>query len=203
MLKSNFDLYSIGHSTHSREQFSALLRQAGVNAIADVRSSPFSRHFPHFSQSDLRQWLKQDSVSYVFLGKELGGRPDDPSLFCKGIADYEAMAGTSAFAAGLERLIKGTESHHIAMMCSEHDPLDCHRCLLVARRMAERGLAVGHIMPRGEILSHEQLEERLLKLEGLGDEDFFTPRPGRLVNAYKQRNMKVAYTESLPLTFVG
>ena len=195
MYQQNFDIFSIGHSTHSRERFSALLQQAGVNAVADVRSSPFSRHFPHFSQSELKQWLRQDSVFYVFLGKELGGRPSSPSLFCNGVADYVAMATTSTFEEGLERLIKGAESHRVAMMCSEHDPLDCHRCLLVARQLVERGLTVGHIMPRGEISSHEQMEERMLKLEGLSADDFFVQRPERLANAYRQRNMKVAYSE--------
>jgi uncharacterized protein (DUF488 family) len=203
MHQPNFDLYTIGHSTHGRERFSALLEQARVNAIADVRSSPFSPHFPHFSQSELKRWLKHESVSYVFLGKELGGRPGNPALFRNGVADYEAMAATSAFTEGLERLIKGAESHRIAMMCSEHDPVDCHRCLLVARRLAERGLTVGHIMPRGEILSHEQIEERLLKLEELSADDFFAPRPERLANAYRQRNMKVAYSESLPSASAG
>lgn len=203
MHKLNFDLYSIGHSTHSRERFSALLQQTGVNAIADVRSSPFSRHFPHFAQRELQHWLRQSSVSYVFLGKELGGRPSNPLLFRNGVADYEAMAATSAFAEGLERLIKGAEGHRIAMMCSEHDPLDCHRCLLVARRLAERGLTVGHIIPSGEISSHEQMEERMLKLEGLSADDFFAPRSERLANAYRLRNIKVAYSEDLPSASAG
>jgi uncharacterized protein (DUF488 family) len=203
MFRSNFDLYSIGHSTHSRERFFSLLRQTGVNAIADVRSSPFSRHFPHFSQSELKQWLRKESVSYVFLGRELGGRPSNPELFCNGVADYEAMAATGEFADGLDRLIKGAASHRIAMMCSEHDPLDCHRCLLIARRLGERGLTVGHIMSRGEIASQEQMEERLLKVEGYGAEDLFRPRLERLAKAYQQRNVKVAYSENIPSAHVG
>ena len=115
MHQPNFDLYSIGHSTHSRERFSALLQKVGVNAIVDVRSSPFSRHFPHFSQGEFKKWLWQDSVSYVFLGKELGGRPGIPALFRNGVADYEAMAATLSFTEGLERLIKGTGSHVIVV----------------------------------------------------------------------------------------
>jgi uncharacterized protein (DUF488 family) len=198
-----FDVYSLGHSTHSQERFSALLKIAGVNAIADVRSSPFSRHFPHFSQIQLRTRLRQDGISYVFLGKELGGRPDSQSLFRDGVADYEAMAATKAFVEGLDRLINGAAIHRIAMMCSEHDPLDCHRCLLVARRLSERGLKVGHILPQGEVASHQQTEERLLKLEGFGAEDLFLSRQERLANAYRQRNMKIAYSENLLSTAVG
>ena len=151
MPKPKFDIYSIGHSTHSQERFSALLRQAGVNAIADVRSSPFSRHYPHFSQNELKYWLEQSNVFYVFLGKELGGRPSNPALFSNGVADYEAMAATQSFADGLERLIKGAENHCIAMMCSEHDPLDCHRCLLVGRALAAENIPVNHILSNGKL----------------------------------------------------
>ncbi len=201
--KPKFDLYSIGHSNHSPAKFIALLRQSGVNAIADVRSSPFSRHFPHFSQRELKLWLKYEGVSYVFLGKELGGRPSNPTLFCNGIADYLAMASTQLFAEGIERLIVGAENHQIAIMCSEHDPLDCHRCLLVARRLAERGLAVGHILSSGQISSHEQIEEQLLEIEGLGFSDLFATRAVRLAAAYAQRNLKVAYSENILSASVG
>lgn len=203
MTNSNFDILTIGHSTHSRERFSNLLQRAEVNAVADVRSSPFSRHTPQFSQAQLKHWLKQQGTAYVFLGRELGGRPENPSLFSDGVADYEAMARTDAFSEGINRLIKGAEHHLIAMMCSEHDPLDCHRCLLVARRLAEKGVRVGHILPRGEIASHEQIEERLLKLEGMAVEDFFTSRHERLARAYRQRNMKVAYSEKPPAASAG
>lgn len=196
-MSCEIDIFSIGHSTHSRERFHSLLEQAGVNAIADVRSSPYSRFQPHFSQSELKFWLKHVEISYVFLGKELGGRPENPALFRDGVADYEAMAATDAFSEGLERLVNGAKNHRIAMMCSEHDPLDCHRCLLVARRLAERGLKVGHILPQGQVMIHEQIEEQLLKLEDLSADDFFTSRRERLASAYRKRNMKVAYAETL------
>ena len=174
-----------------------------MNAIADIRSSPFSRHTPHFSQRELKQWLKDEGIAYVFLGKELGGRPTSSTLYRNGIADYDAMAKTSEFATGIERLTKGTNDHRIAMMCSEHDPLDCHRCLLVARHLAEKGVKVGHILSTGQIVLHDQIEERLLKLEGLAADDFFHPRVERLAAAYRQRNMKVAFVETQPAASSG
>jgi uncharacterized protein (DUF488 family) len=202
-MTSIYDIYSIGHSTHSQEKFSGLLRLAGVNAIADVRSSPFSRYSPQFSQGELKHWLKQDDINYVFLGKELGGRPSDPALFSNGIADYEAMAHSTAFAHGLDRLITGAKRHRIAMMCSESDPLDCHRCLLVARCLGDRGIKVGHVLHTGEIVSHAHIESRLLELEGLAADDLFSSYPQRLVNAYRQRNMKVAFAEAQPPAYAG
>ena len=108
-------------------------------AVADVRSSPYSRHSPHFSRDELRAELRSEGISYVFLGNELGGRPKDRRFYCEGVADYEKMAQTPEFKTGLDRVIEGARKYRIALMCSEHDPLDCHRCLLVGRALAQRG----------------------------------------------------------------
>src|ERR1700722_5068873 len=110
------EILTIGHSTHTYEGFLHLLRKAGVTAVADVRSSPFSRHQPQFNRPDLQRELRLDKISYAFLGEELGGRPKSRTLYCEGIADYEKMARTSEFAEGLTRLDKGLEKHMIALM---------------------------------------------------------------------------------------
>jgi uncharacterized protein (DUF488 family) len=194
-MSTKFDIFSIGHSTHSAERFRELLQAAGITAIADVRSSPYSRHFPHFSRTELQTWLKGSNLAYSFLGRELGGRPDDPRLFRNGVADYEAMAKTPVFSEGLARLMKGAERYRIAMMCSEQDPLDCHRCLLVSRRLSERGISTGHILATGSVISHQGIEERLLQLEKQASDDLFASREDRLISAYRSRNMKVAFAE--------
>ena len=97
-------ILTIGHSTHSYEEFLRLLRDTGVTAVADVRSSPFSRHQPQFNKADLKEELRRDKIEYVFLGNELGGRPKSKSLFCEGVADYEKMALTPEFTKGLDRI---------------------------------------------------------------------------------------------------
>src|SRR6201996_1794151 len=140
-----FDLFSIGHSNIPAERFLSMLREAGVNAIADVRSTPFSRFFPWFSAKNLAPLLAQEGVLYLAYGEPLGGRPRDPSLYRDGIADYEAMARQPEFEAGLERLRADAMRCHVCLMCAEREPLDCHRCLLVARALARGGLAIGHI----------------------------------------------------------
>ena len=133
---------TIGHSTHSWERFLALLRSANVTAVADVRTSPYSRLYPHFNRDDLREELRADGISYVFLGKELGGRPSERRFYCEGVADYEKMAQASEFNKGLDRVVEGAKKYRIALMCSERDPLDCHRCLLVGRALAQRAVRV-------------------------------------------------------------
>jgi uncharacterized protein (DUF488 family) len=125
-------IFTIGHSTHSWERFVALLRGTNVTAVADVRTSPYSRHCPHFNRDELCDELRREGIPYVFLGDELGGRPRERRLYHDGIADYEKMARSSAFGEGIDRIIEGAGRLRIALLCSEQDPLDCHRCLRMA-----------------------------------------------------------------------
>jgi uncharacterized protein (DUF488 family) len=192
------EVFTIGHSTHSWERFVALLRSTNVTAIADVRTSPYSRLYPHFNRDDLREELHSDGISYVFLGKELGGRPRERRFYCDGVADYEKMAQASEFSKGLDRVIEGAKKYHVALMCSERDPLDCHRCLLVSRALAQRGVRVSHILDDGGVASHSKIEERLLELSGRNTDDLFAPRSERLATAYRERARKVAFAEPQP-----
>lgn len=188
-------IFSVGHSTHSLADFVELLNSAKITAIADVRSSPWSRYNPQFNRSELKASLRSTGIDYRFYGKQLGGRPTKPSLFHGSVADYEAMAITHEFVEGLDMVLAGAAKHRLALMCSEHDPLDCHRCLLVSRVLAERGMAIGHILSNGEIISQNQIEQKLLAMSGRDKEDFFVPRTERLKAAYRDRSLKVAYTE--------
>jgi uncharacterized protein (DUF488 family) len=185
---------TIGHSTHSWESFVALLQSANATAVADVRTSPYSRYQAHFNRNNLRERLHSAGISYVFLGKELGGRPTDRTLYCDGIADYEKMALTANFGKGLDRIIEGAREHRIALMCAEREPLDCHRCLLVARALAQRGVKVNHILGDGSMVSHARIEDRLLEFAGRHAGDLFASRSERLAAAYRQRAGKVAYS---------
>ncbi len=189
------EVFAIGHSTLPYERFIALLRQAGVNAVADVRTSPFSRHFPQFNRDALKDELRLDGVSYVFLGKELGGRPTDRMLYSEGVADYEKMARCDEFGKGLGRVVEGAKKYRIALMCSEHDPVDCHRCLLVSRALSTKGARVSHILSNGAIASQSQIEDRLLQLAGRDSNDLFARPEERLAAAYRDRARVVADQE--------
>jgi uncharacterized protein (DUF488 family) len=188
---SPFHLFTIGHSNHPIERFMTLLQEAGVTAVADVRSQPVSRRYPWFSAARLREALVRHGIAYVPVGEALGGRPRDPRLFRDGIADYDAMAATPEFRAGIDRVVAGMERFCIALMCAERDPLDCHRCLLVAPALAARGVRIGHILADGSIVAHTIIEERLLAL-ARGD-DLFDDPAARRGDAYRRRAMAVAY----------
>lgn len=188
---TDFDLFTIGHSNLPVDQFKSLIRDAGVTAIVDVRSVPFSRRFPWFSGKALAERLQNTGITYIALGDALGGRPRDPALFCAGIADYEAMAETETFRAGLDQVGQAMRQHRLCLMCSEREPLDCHRCLLVGRALAKRGFTLGHILGDGTIEPHTATEDRLLKKEQF--DDLFRDREARLADAYRRRANAVAY----------
>jgi uncharacterized protein (DUF488 family) len=192
------EVFTIGHSTHSWERFVALLQSTHVTAVADVRTSPYSRHSPQFSRDSLRAELRRDGISYVFLGKELGGRPSGHRFYCDGVADYEKMAQVPEFSKGLDRVIEGAKKYRIALMCSERDPLDCHRCLLVGRALVQRGVRVKHILDDGNVVSHFEIEDALLRLSGRDAADLFSAPSERLASAYRARARKVAFAEPQP-----
>lgn len=200
MTQAAAEILTIGHSTLPYERFLALAREAGVTAIADVRSTPFSRHFPHFNRDVLQDALRRDGIAYVHLGGELGGRPSRPAFFSDGTADYEKMARSPDFARGLARVLDGSKTYRIALMCSEHDPLDCHRCLLVGRALHERGTSVRHILGTGTLRPHAEIEEELLKMSGKGHSDLFDGPAARLATAYRIRAKKVSFSEESAAT---
>jgi uncharacterized protein (DUF488 family) len=190
-----FDLFTVGHSNHPLERFLALLKGAGVEAIIDVRSKPFSRRFPWFSQGRLAERLREAGIAYLWRGEALGGRPADPALMREGVADYEAIAQTPMFRAALDKLIADARKNaRSCLMCAEREPLDCHRCLLIARALAERGVTVGHLLPDGSIEPHSATEDRLLaRTERSGADLFAADRAARLADAYRRRAGKAAF----------
>src|SRR5262249_27119754 len=157
MTPAAFDLFTIGHSNHPIERFIELVRGAGVTAIADVRSTPASRRYPWFNQARLATRLTDEGIAYVPLGDALGGRPRDPRLYRNdAVAYYAAEGRREAFGAGLDRVAGGRRGFRVCLMCAEREPLDCHRCLLVARALKTRGLAIGHLLVDGTIEPHAQ-----------------------------------------------
>jgi uncharacterized protein (DUF488 family) len=157
-------LVSVGHSNHDLDRFLALLKEAGVTAVADVRSSPYSRRLPHFNRGALESALRDQEIAYAFLGDLLGGRPGSADLYDEeGHVVYERVRQTAAFRRGLEQLIGGLEDHCIAMLCSEEDPLDCHRGLMITPALIEQSIAPLHLRKDGLLETTAAMEQRLLE----------------------------------------
>jgi uncharacterized protein (DUF488 family) len=196
-------LYTVGHSNHDWPAFLALLRRAGVTALADVRSAPYSRRLPHFNRAELEHGLRAAGLGYLFLGDLLGGRPQAPDLYGPdGRVDYEKVRRTFAFQQGLERLVQGLERFTLAMLCAEDDPLDCHRGLMIAPALREFGIAPLHLRKDHTVESTPQMEARLLAETGVGageiDGLFASQlsddeKQTMLAEAYRRRASKKAY----------
>ncbi len=192
------ELFTIGHSTHSWEKFLELLRQHRIDAVADVRSSPYSQYNPQFNRDSLQRALRDQGIAYVFLGEELGARRSEPEYYVNGRADYSLIARTPAFIRGLERIIQGAAKKRIAMMCAEKDPLDCHRCILVSPQLQKRGINVQHIHDDGALESQEQAERRLAQKLNISEGELFRSADELVAEAYRVQGEKIAYEQEHP-----
>lgn len=188
-------IYTIGHSTHDIDTFLGLLMRNGITAIADVRSVPASRFTPHFNGDPLKRVLKQADIEYVFLGRELGARSDDPSCYVGGKVQYDRLARQPAFRAGIHRLLLGRTEHRIAIMCAEAEPLDCHRTLLVARALAVQSVEVVHIHKNGDLEQDVDAMMRLRRKFGL-DEDALFEDDDLLADALHRQEEEIAYVDA-------
>jgi uncharacterized protein (DUF488 family) len=150
--KSRGSVFTIGHSNHSAEKFADLLRRHGIEVLADTRSRPYSRHAPHFNAPSLEEILSKDGIGYLFLGGELGGRPEEEIFYdTEGRVDYALVGRSQPFLDGISRLEQEIRSRAVAVLCSEEDPTQCHRRLLVGWALEERGFVLRHIRGDGSI----------------------------------------------------
>ena len=186
-------IFSIGHSNHSIEKFISLLKDSEVNMVVDVRSAPFSRMFPQFNQDALRKSLINHGIGYLFLGDQIGGRSNDPDDYLDGQVIYKSLASKEAFKAGIKRLREGSLKYQITIMCSEKEPLDCHRTLLVSEALVANGAVVSHIHADGTRESHGDVLARLLALHKLSSPDLFSNDADRVQEALILQEKKIAY----------
>ena len=149
-------IFTIGHSNHPIARFVALLRQAGVRLLADVRSMPYSRRVPQFNRERLRETLEAAGIDYRHFGEALGGKPQG------GTRDYRAMAKAPAFIAALDAVIDEGARQPLALMCAEREPLDCHRTVLVSRHLAMRDVEIVHLLADGDRVAHADIEAKLI-----------------------------------------
>jgi uncharacterized protein (DUF488 family) len=151
-------IWTIGHSNHTFETFASLLESEGIEFVADVRSYPYSRIAPQFNRETFQRALGERGIRYLFLGEELGGRPEkDEHYDDEGHALYGPMSEEPQFSQAIDRLVGGAENHRLALVCSEGDPAECHRRLLVGKVLADRGLQLHHIRRDGSVIVEDRV----------------------------------------------
>ena len=180
-------IFTIGHSNHPVERFLGLLDGAGIKSVTDVRTAPASRRFPQFNKTRLTATLTAHGIGYTCAGDALGGRPKDEKLWRDNRPDYRKMIETGAARTALGRMRAEATEKPLAMMCSEKEPLDCHRCLMVARKLAADGAEVRHILADGVIEPQAATEDRLLAWANKRQPELFQSPAERLAAAYDAR----------------
>ncbi len=151
-------VFTIGHSNHALEHFLSLLKAQGVQVIVDARSQPYSKYATQFDQEPLKLAVQEAGIRYLYLGRELGGRPDGDEFYDPdGHVLYDRVAATSLFQEGLSRLERGIRDYKVALLCAEEDPAACHRRLLVGRVLTSHGFRVEHIRGGGRVQTEEEV----------------------------------------------
>ena len=154
-------LYTIGHSNHTLDEFLRLLNTHFVNCVVDVRSVPASSHNPQFNQEPLGWFLREKNIDYQFFGRELGARRMD-CINQDGLVDFERAIYTTLFQNGVNKLMRLLDTRTVTLMCSEAEPLECHRFALVARYFHEHGVEAFHVLKDASLVSHHSLERKMV-----------------------------------------
>lgn len=192
------ELFTIGYAPHTLDSFLNILGKHKINALVDVRSSPYSQYKPEFNQEPLKEFLTKHKIAYVFLGDYCGARVEDPSCYVNGKVDYRLVAENEKFKEGLERIKKGMKSYRIVLMCAEKDPITCHRTILICRNLLSNKIQIKHILSNGKVEDHKDSEQRLLKVFKLNHPDLFRSEQQRIDDAYSRQGEKIAYKTAEP-----
>lgn len=197
-------LYTVGYTSFpSPDELTEVLRDFGIRALVDVRSTPYSAHYEQYNKENIRRVLSKAGISYGHMAQAFGARQDNPAFYKNGRLDFDAFSRSDRFLRGKRRLEDGIDNGYApVLMCAEKNPIVCHRAILVARAFRETGYAVIHILPNGETKTHETLEKELLDLY-FPDRDqvsFFdgsapADEKERLREAYVRQNDKIGFRE--------
>jgi len=199
-----FTIYTVGHSTHSHEHFLELIKSKDINCVVDVRSVPFSRYANNYNKDVIKAFLNRNHLIYLYMGEELGARQSSPSLYTpEGYLDFEKTSKSKIFLSGIKRIMDGLEKKYsITLMCTEKDPIECHRAILVAKELIKNGCTVIHIMDNGQTQTQDQLEQRMLDhyFPNWGQQSLFEEvesnlsRDELILKAYQLKNKEIGYS---------
>lgn len=191
----NRDIYTIGYAMHDLGSFIDCLQRHGIAGIADIRSLPYSRFHAQFDREKLNAALEHAGIAYLYLGRELGARSRDWSCYANDQLQYHLLAQTEVFRAGLDVVIKQNNTHRLALMAAETEPLNCHRAILVARELLRLGHDVQHILADGSVESHEHALSRLINQLVLRNADTELFRDSNTLEewAYARQAERLAY----------
>ena len=151
-------IYTIGYGGRTIEEFIGLLKKYEIDSLVDVRSVPYSRFYADFRKERLHDHLQSAHITYRFMGETLGGRPKDEACFVDGKLNAERCEEREWYQAGITALRALAQNQCVAILCSEKDPLDCHRSYVVGATLnKEEKSEVLHIGKAGQLKAHREL----------------------------------------------
>jgi len=158
----SFTIYTVGHSNHSIEKLLELLQAHAIQVLVDTRSQPYSKYTAQFNREVLQPAVAAAGLKYLYLGRELGGRPEGAEFYdADGRVLYSKIADSEIFREGIASVLAGSDRYRVALLCAEEDPSDCHRRLLVGRVLGERGAIIQHIRADGRLQAEHELRAEL------------------------------------------
>ena len=170
--QNRISIYTIGHSNRSWEDFIALLEKFAIRTVADIRSLPGSKKFPHFDRENMEKSLLDLGLKYVWFPK-LGGlrrarkgfESPNIGLTNPGFRAYADYMATPEFLKGVAELLMVASESATAIMCAEALYWRCHRRLL-SDYLAGHGIDVSHILGINDLTPHKMTQGAIITPEG-------------------------------------
>lgn len=194
-MEQNVHLFTIGCSTRSLPDFIYILKRYNIQVVADVRSVPYSRFTPQFNADYLKSALYKNKIRYGSFADEFGARRSEDSVYINNSVDFNKVMELEIFHKGIERIKNGLHTgYSIALMCTEYNPVDCHRFSLVSRGIRKQlSVSINHILDQNVCKSTEELESELLIALNLQPE-LFENEEMLIERAYNIVGRKIAYS---------
>ncbi|WXG39462.1 MAG: DUF488 domain-containing protein [Candidatus Freyarchaeum deiterrae] len=155
-------IFTIGHSTRTFEEFYDLLKEHDIQVLVDVRSLPGSKRNPQFNRENLQKSLEEKGIKYLWLGEELGGyrkkglgeESPNKAWTDESFRNYADHTQTQEFERGTEKLLSLAEKQRVAIMCAEKLYWQCHR-RIISDYLTVKRHQVTHIVDKGKVIAHE------------------------------------------------
>ena len=190
-------IWTIGHSNLTETNFINLLRIHQIEVVADIRSTPFSRFAPQFNQADIRASLQNAEIQYIYLGDTLGGRSSDDLDYIDNQVQYSSLRNKHGYLKNIEKVINIARSKKLALMCTEKNPLDCHRSILVSRDITKLSeLEIIHILDENEKVSQSELINGILRSDQKIQFSLFEENSKTIEEILEKYEKKIAFKRS-------
>lgn len=187
-------IFSIGYSSFGNDaaQMIEILNEHEINVLIDVRSSPYSSYYTAFNKENLELSLKKENIYYRNYAKEFGARQEDLDLYPFGYLDFERFSKTDEFKSGVTRVENSlAHGYNVVFMCSEKEPVSCHRAILVTRAFSNLGYQITHLLPEKKSKTQADIETELLQMHPRSLFDDFNE--DEIVLAYRKQNEKIGF----------